>query len=671
MSERITQYEQTPRFNSEIDDILSKKVTATNINTFADDALIELIDTVNRVVGYYDNNPTLNAVSQKETEVSAFSYSGLDPVFIESALDRISEVVEKVQQLEVLINKRTDSIDQVIVPPDIKDVDLEAGNGDSNKGFALDKLKLLLLLLQEQCGVVISDPKQLIITKGINPPSMFRKLSYQLINIPSLHRDVLICNEYGNTTFIFDSSKYEDEGISGQNLIFMSKEELKKLQEIDGVGTILNYSDTFAERLVSALENPLSYNASEPKQTRSVDILRPQQAPEGHLTISGLATKLDASHKTIAAIIEKISEELGEVARYPSRGGATRFFSIEQQLLIEKALPQKAPEGYVTWKVLATTFDMNRITLLKVVERANINLGEIKEYRSNVGISEYLSPDQQRVIAEVVPPKPPENWVSLKELALIAKASPELLRNIISQNENIIGEVKYFRAPGPDGLGKYYSPQQQELIVMLVEQSPLPPEGFKTAEAIARDNNTNGATIIKIAKKYQQELGEVKEYRSNTGLSIYYSNKQQSIIESYLLEVAPEGHRTLEALARIKNLSVAVLQRTVATYSNEIGSGVTYRAGGSKGSADWYSPAQQEAIERLAPSSAPKGYLTSGGICQKYELKQGDVERAIHELNNTLGDTVSYISKSNTGQSFYYSPEQQLTIMQHVQTIIS
>jgi hypothetical protein len=121
--------------------------------------------------------------------------------FMDMARDRLTQLMqpsdESAPPLGELPVLRV-QLEQTILPPD-SGHKIQAGSGDGLRPpeFA-PRLQRLVSLLQEH-GVFTDD---LVIVTGTNTASMMREQSYNLVEIPRIGKEILVCDQIGEATFV-------------------------------------------------------------------------------------------------------------------------------------------------------------------------------------------------------------------------------------------------------------------------------------------------------------------------------------------------------------------------------------------------------------------------------------------------------------------------------------
>lgn len=433
----------------ELDDILNRVLTPGNIDDYADKALRDLIELTDRVSRLYRANHEGEAITKttKETEDEAFKEYGLGDVT--SALDHIIRISEAIHSLEAVINTADNSTSSlVIVPPDVLAARaIIEGDGTFESASTIPRLKAALFVLKNDFDIDFQDPQQFRITKGVLRSDMMRKESYYAILTPLLNRTTLICNEEGNVTFVFDSNELEGLSISQDDVVNMTKDEIKKLieQNPNTGRKIVYHASSFIPNLTSALGS----NTEQDGQ-----YLHPK-APEDYMTIPTMADVYNVSTTTTYKALVQLREsgQLGEEVQYK---GATRhaiYYSPSQQQKILEALKnsgvlsERPPEGYLSAKGIEVTYGISQSSTQKILEMLSAQLGTVGVYKFNSGPTKAYSPAQQQLVKEVWDQKEekPEGSLTLKEFADSIGYNVSSLYYLLKSSEKEIGQPESYK----------------------------------------------------------------------------------------------------------------------------------------------------------------------------------------------------------------------------------
>lgn len=140
-----------------------------------------------------------------DQEAKIASAAGAVPRSISDILDVASErlrmSLQGSQSIENILDHLHIShskIDGVLVPPQKHEVPRGGVGGEWKEKQFEPRIQRLIQGLQRH-GIYTDD---LIVTTGVTLPNMMRKESYALIEIPRIHREVLVCNQVAEATFV-------------------------------------------------------------------------------------------------------------------------------------------------------------------------------------------------------------------------------------------------------------------------------------------------------------------------------------------------------------------------------------------------------------------------------------------------------------------------------------
>lgn len=396
-----------PSFKEKLDAITSRQLDARTINTYASEALEDLVSLVQEIIAA-DDSADNNELSGREIERRALKAVHLDPNTIEATLDHVSDVADSTRLLDKIIMEKTKLSGRVIVPPDpSKKPDITPGDGSFKKPKELiPKSKTLLLLLEKGLDIDITSD-DVTITRGVVRPNMMRETSYNLVEISSLKRAVLVCDEVGNTTYVFDMETCADYGIDGDYLAEQMKSELNELIEQDSkLGRRIDYSKQYVDHLSEALLGEMRDDSGDnDKVATQSDILKPKAppAPQGYLSVRGIRREYGFAARTIRSAITELGNQLGEVRECRFGKQTAPGYSPEQiqQILEQIGEPAPpAPEGYLAVGGIHREYGFDAGSITRAITALGDQLGEASEYRFGKRTTLGYSPDQQRQILE-------------------------------------------------------------------------------------------------------------------------------------------------------------------------------------------------------------------------------------------------------------------------------
>jgi len=256
-------------FNQRMSGILYKELTIENIENFADDALRDTISLTKDVVNAYKKAdglsplPNQNVLNAKEQEDEAFRTFDLQN--INEVLESIIEVKEKIDAKKAFIDLHTEKIDQIITPPKPNiEIPIAEGRGNFKEKKLFPRLLTLLYIIEHDFDLTTENVS---ITEGSVVKEMMRKTPYMRVEIPNLKRVVYICDEEGNASYVFNTEKLEERGISIENIDLQDKDERNHLlAQYPGLGIRLIQSSGWRGNMALALgeQIPETQNHTEP-----------------------------------------------------------------------------------------------------------------------------------------------------------------------------------------------------------------------------------------------------------------------------------------------------------------------------------------------------------------------------------------------------------------------
>ena len=531
---------ETDTAQQAIDAITQRELDPRHIDDYAEDALRDLIEVVSTVTRDYSQTES----SGIERERAALTDAGLDPMVIEQTLDHIANVADSIQSYDQLLVRKTHPTNRVILPPNSdRKKDIAPGDGSFEKPKELvPKLRTLLLVLDKVFNIDVRDDEAVRIESGIIRPDMMRGASYSVVSIPELVRTVFACDEIGNTTFVFDSTLCEEKG---NNLHDKTKDDLRDLiDEYPSLGIQIDYSKQYANHLVEALQEPFGSRSN--NKNVAVDnnnykyILQPniKLAPEGYLSLQGIANELGIASQTAKKAVDQLSEKLGVVGQYkfgttPAYGYSPNQVEMIHAHIGESMAEQKAPEGHLSILGIAKQLGVYHGTVSKAIAEINNELGVVKRYKFRSRTVSGYSPEQIEMIcthinryAEIE--SAPDGYMSMNQIAKQFHTAYETLREVLSKMDNEFGEVKRykFRRVIADG----YSPEQIEMIQKHLNKH----NDYLSKYRIAKRLGAGHETISRAISEIGEDFGEIHRYRYSQRWVDGYSPEQVEMIRLHL-----------------------------------------------------------------------------------------------------------------------------------------
>lgn len=546
-------------FQSDIDSITNRRLTPQNLESYADDALNDLIDVVGKVVETYKKQPTISGGGGKENERVAFAYYGLDVDSVEQTLDLIATKAETIHALDATIDRLITKTNLVIIPPTDAEHGAIAGSGEFHQNQYLPRIQTILLLLENNFGVDISNPKEVNILTGIVTDKMMRQEPYHLVTIPAISRNVLVCNEESNATFVFDSKELERLEVPLDKLISMDKDELSAfLNKHPVAGRRLTHSKYFTERISSLLEEIPAKDDDIVFNPESAKLLALKEVPEDFLSRPASAKELGVSHDAIKKATDMLGDALGEVVMAKYRGRPARVYTPEQRAIIKQWLTEHdfyAPqitEGYLGVDALAKELSVAFNVVHGAIKELGKSLGKPTKMRKKNVILGAYSPQQIETIRNHLVEKgkltddEPEGYLTVPGLSKVMDASRTSILKAIKDVEDELGEVRLIKAFSHMSNG--YSPVQQEIIRKhLQEQGVLAervPEGYLTKHGFRDASGYSRHAVDKALEVLADRLGEIRVGKigdKNARALNVYSPEQQDMMVEWLQD---NGYKT-------------------------------------------------------------------------------------------------------------------------------
>ncbi|MDO8468693.1 MAG: hypothetical protein Q7S29_02955 [Candidatus Peribacter sp.] len=191
----------------------------------------QLIDTVNTLDHWMRDTFGSGAAIpiQKEMELARTSGTKRDHS-INSILDiadaQLRQCLEGPKSLDDMLRELKiafTEIDQVLLPTNPKSP--PPGGGEWEEAVIEPRLQRLILTLQKH-HIFIDD---ILVTKGAVDPAQMRKQPYVLVEIPRIGREVLVCNQVGEATFV--SRRH----LALQTYLTLPKEALEQVEGVERI----------------------------------------------------------------------------------------------------------------------------------------------------------------------------------------------------------------------------------------------------------------------------------------------------------------------------------------------------------------------------------------------------------------------------------------------------
>lgn len=536
-------------FAEKLRQITSRDLTVDNIDDYAESAFNDLVNLTREVEAAYNQQPTISQAHSAENEDAAFNYFEMESVG--EILDHIADKAEQLRDLDAVIQRVTPG-DAVFVPPDDLPGLGRAGEGSSaERPDTQPRLKTLLFVLANEFNLDVNDPESVAIRCGSVNSEMMRQQPYYEVTTPTLERKVLICDGYGNATFVFDTNKLPDE--VQDVLVDSSKKQLGELIDLEpGCGVAMRCSKQFVPRLVGALRDEIDQPESQAGE--GISYLDPDRNTELK-TQAQVARELGVNVRTVARVASTIDpNEFGAVATKGSQRYLKRFYTDKQVAMVKDVLENRGllrqiPEGYVPVDDIIAANNISGATAYKAIKQLVLDgaMEQPDKYpgdgRAHKRPAIYCSPEQQQLIQRYIEdmglnhPDIPDDYTTVPEFCSLVGVSGQ---SVLKAASTLGIELKKYRTRGHSRrLAVSLSPGQQAAIREHLESEGFfrtAPEDYATFRQIHTELGVDYKTARKVISRLLDEgkLGEVEKYRKRHQVLEMYSPAQQEMIRDAL-----------------------------------------------------------------------------------------------------------------------------------------
>lgn len=659
-------------YSDRLDAILSTPLSPENINSYADVALDATVELIQDVVSDYNRQPTIAFETATETETAAARYFRMHD--IDEVLDHLSLKSEEIAFLSHVIGKAA-LVKDVIVPPDTVDTSPSAsGENLLEPKNTIERLKTTLFILQNEFGVDVNNPEEISLATGIVKDNMRRDESYYLIDAPKLRRTILVCDEEGNVTYVFNSDNLSKEGLGEADISALSKSQLNELLVANpNIGQRIVYSNKYVGNIINAIHEPGNLSPTK-RLSEPASYLYPQ-SPEDITSAGGLAIRLGVSQGVVSRAAQQLEEQLGEVKQYRFKIKVTSGYTPEQQEVIighlrnSGVLADVAPLDVKSLKALSKSLGVSEKPLDVAVKELEEQLGEVKQYKFGPTPGLGYTSEQQEIIAEYLRSKgilgleeAPEGISTRPELAKTLGVSGRIVYEAIEELQEQLGEVKKYRFGSSRRHALGYTPEQQEVVAAHLESKGVltskAPEGILSITGLSRMAGVGKALLDNTIQELGDRLGEVKQYKFRTLTTDGYTPEQQTMIlqqletKGLLIERAPEEVLSIQSFGDSMGLSYATIQNAAKELGEQLGEVKNYRFGPNAGVG--YTPDQQIIITKhleargTLSEAAPEGILARQGLANSL----GTTHKAVSNVISELGEQLGQIKKYRFGPTF-------------------
>jgi hypothetical protein len=349
--------------------------------------------------------------------------------------ERYERYLSKSDQTDLL----TVESDNIILPPDYERAGITPGKGGGVEDPRFQERIRQLLLLLEQNGIYSDD---IVLIRGKVTDNMMRKESYVIVEIPKLNREILICDQVGEATFVI-------YGIQGRkHLALKSKDDLQN--ELGARITKIVYREEaqWEEEVIQTLFKAVDLNELKKVDVRTLEglrteILKQKPTPEewadmtqkekSQFKVSGIglraiATKFDIegnpiyNHKFHLELGRKIYGEEHKCLKYEEKPDLT-LDEIKEEILRQKPTPEEWANVKRKGK---KSFKISGMGLVAIAKRFGIEDNPIGNYNSHLELGRKIYGEEHKCLqCEEKSKYPKLDAVQIKEEILKLKSTPE------------------------------------------------------------------------------------------------------------------------------------------------------------------------------------------------------------------------------------------------------
>jgi biotin operon repressor len=541
-----------------------------NIDTYADDALADLIKLIESILAEYQGQfkGHFSKKGLEDLTLTKYRITGIN-----ETLDYISEKSEEIKDLGKFIDE-TLKLDSVIVPPQTTETTIIPGSGTFKEKLTIPRTKAILFILANDFDIDIHDPEQLSLTIGALKDNMMRKESYTMIEVPKLERLILCCDEEGNVTYVFDRAKLKENDISGKDLTDLTKSDLDDLiNDEPQIGKRAKYTNRFIPNILKLInEIPLDITAAKQESEEEAEkegLYLYKKAPKDFSNIEGLARRLGVAHRTIDRQVEKLKNKLGPIIKHRYGFTPRTSLSPQQQAAITQELHDEGklynlpPKGYSSIRELADKLGISNRTIYSQWDNLARLLGNLEYHRylTQGGIS--LSPRQQAIITQelhhqgLLVDRAPKGFMSITAFSKKLGVGVDTVKNEFNEmgysNERLESH-RYGSNPHPS-----LSPKMQSNITQnLHEKGKLTgpaPLGYMSRRQLMKKLDVSYSVIQDAIKELGLSGDEIDQHRHGQRYVPSLSPQQQADItqnlhdKGRLVDRAPKGFIPISSLA--------------------------------------------------------------------------------------------------------------------------
>lgn len=592
-------------YQKRIDKILSAPLTPETFEGYAEDALNDVIKVADDMIAQYLHQRGLNGMPVNSLVED--SIAGNYEISIDSILDDLKHKADDIKKIQKSVEEISKD-SRVYVPPDSEDIKITDGLVEFETADTAPKVETILFMLQENYGLEIDNPKDIILISGTVSREMMRNEPYVLIDIPSLNRIILACNEKGNITYVFDQEKIKEADIPLDKLVDYTKKQLNEIiKDFESIGIRIIHTAKYLPKIEEALSSIKHFAKTGEKaieenpDIKDPDLLavdtKDNRLPQGYRSLKKSAKILGTSTERLKKIAVELRDELGDefgdiLEKKLANGNVGILLSTAQIEIIAKSeIIKKAPpskKGIESVASLARKLDVSSQLVKKIKEQLSDELGDVHFYRFRTVVTEGFSPAQQEIITVEIGkiksvPLPKDGYLPIKGVAKKFGVDKSTIQSIEEKLVDELGTIGEYRFS--NNITRGFSPAQQELIgeeVAKFKSTPIAAEGEKSVSGIARQYGLAERTVQTVVDRIEKELGTTEKRRFNNKTGTSYSAKQVAIIVENLplAPKPPNGTRSVQMTSSELKADPDTIKKIMAEKADTIGETPEYKFGG-------------------------------------------------------------------------------------------
>ena len=438
--------EAKERYRKQLEAILSTPLVPENFITYADDALDSVANMVEGMTKKYPGESLPLPRGKAEEHTTGYYEMEMD---IDDILDSLQSKVDETNHIKQFVKYLSEE-DAVYVPPQPLEPGIQTGGDEFNKRETSPKLETILFLLQEIYELDINNSEEIKVNKGSVAKGMMRTEPYYLVELPTLDRSILVCNEIGNITYVMDNTLLEEQGMEAELLVDMDKSQIDELIKTNqGLGVRITHTSKYLPKIELALESIADFSTKTEGGIESDDTIQEEsllktavdKVTVGHMSVSQIAKELGIGLKKVRKIISELG--LSPIRAKFGNNKLTDAYSPEDIARIRESdesmelFSPEAHEGYLNVYQIAKELGISTSTVNKII--SELGLSPIRaKYGINNEADAYSPVDIARIrelaeSKELFSPEAAGGYMSVSQIAKELGISNYNVNKIISE----------------------------------------------------------------------------------------------------------------------------------------------------------------------------------------------------------------------------------------------